>query len=158
MFSDGKSERARLLTDECQECIAVGNEVLQNTIQQLLNGHISVAKLKLLTAGTANFLGVFRVVEKNAESDVFNVPESGVQDMDKAAVLQKVIIWRQKEQQNLELICRLVSYFVTACDGIQSGRLWIALKRHMCKIYVRANMKHTLFQNAHHFRCCDKII
>jgi len=123
---DGKSERARLLTVECQECIAIGVEALDNTIQQLLNGHTSLAKLKLLTAGIANFLQVFRVVEKNAQSDVFKVPESGVQDMDKAAVLHKVINWRQFEQKNLESMCRLVSNFVAACAGVQSGMLWFA--------------------------------
>ena len=89
----------------------------------MLTGQISVAKLKLLTARAANFLEVFRVVEKNAQNDVFNVPESGVQTLDKTAVLHKVINWRKIEQQNLESLCRLVSYFVVACDGIQSGVL-----------------------------------
>jgi len=109
------------LTEKCQDCIATALSVLESTIRQLLNGDISVAKLKLLTAGTANFLEVFRVVEKNAESDVFNVPESGVKDMNKTAVLQKVIQWRVLEQCNLELMCRLVSHFVAACGAIQSG-------------------------------------
>ena len=123
MCSDGKSERARLLTDECQQCILVGVEVLISTVKQLLDGQISLAKLKLLAAGTANFLEVFCVVERNAQNDMFSVPESGVPNMDKTAVLHKVINWRQFEQQNLESMCKLVSYFVAACGDIHSGRL-----------------------------------
>jgi len=110
-----------MLTEKCQECIAVGIGVLENTIQQLLTGHISVAKLKLLTAGTANFLEVYHVVEKNAQSDVFNVPESGVKDLDKSAVLQKVINWRQIEQRGMESMCLQLSHFITECGDIQSG-------------------------------------
>lgn len=87
----------------------------------MLTGNISLAKLKLLSDGTANFLEVFRVVEKNAESSVFSVPESGVEGLDKSAVLQKLIKWRETEQRNLESECRLVSHFVTACHSIQSG-------------------------------------
>ena len=99
----------------------IGVEVLDNTIQQLLTGRISLAKLKLLTDGTANFLEVFRIVEKNAQSSVFKVPESGVENMDKSVVLQKVITWRQTEQCNLESLCRLLNHFVSTCHGIQSG-------------------------------------
>jgi len=120
---DGKSERACLLTDECQECILNGVDVLDRTIQQMLTGSISVAKLKLLTDGTGNFLEVFRVVEKNAQGQVFRVPKSGVEDMDKASVLQKVITWRKTEQQNLEKMCILVSQFVASCSDIHSGWL-----------------------------------
>lgn len=106
-----------------------GVDVLDNTIKRLLAGHISVAELKLLADGTANFLEVFRVVEQNAESTVFKVPESGVKDMSKAAVLQKVINWRRMEQHNIESMCRLVSHFVAVCGDIQSGWLWIKLTK-----------------------------
>lgn len=109
------------MSEKCQDCIATALGVLESTIRQLLNGDILVAKLKLLTDRKANFLEVFRVVETNAESDVFNVPESGVKDMNKTAVLQKVIHWRSREQHNMESVCRLVSHFVAACGGIQSG-------------------------------------
>ena len=111
----------RLLREECQECIAIGNGVLENTIQQLLTGSISVAKLKILTAGISNFLEVYRVVEKNAQSDVFNVPESGVKGLDKSAVLHKVINWRQAEQHSMESMCICVSHFIAECGSIQSG-------------------------------------
>lgn len=120
-ISDGKSERVTLLTEKCQECIAIGIEALDRTINELLTGQISVAKLKLLTTGTANFLEVFRVVEKNAQSDVFNVPASGLKEIDKPGVLQKVINWRKMEQRSLELMCRNLSHFVAACRDIQSG-------------------------------------
>jgi len=72
---------------------------------------------------------VFNAVEKNAESDVFNVPESGVKGLNKSAVLQKVITWRQAEQCNMETMCRLVSHFVEACGHVQSGLLWILLRK-----------------------------
>lgn len=109
------------MTEKCQECIAIGIEALDRTINELLTGQISVAKLKLLTTGTANFLEVFRVVEKNAQSDVFNVPASGLKEIDKPGVLQKVINWRKMEQRSLELMCRNLSHFVAACRDIQSG-------------------------------------
>ena len=130
LILDGKSERVALLTDKCQEYIAIGIEVLDRTIQQLLTGQISVAKLKLLTAGTGNFLEVFRVVEKNAESDVFSVPESGLKEVDKTMVLQKLIAWRKIERQSLELLCRNLSCFVAACRDIQSGWLSILLNNY----------------------------
>ena len=130
LISDGKSERVALLTDKCQEYIAIGIEVLDRTIQQLLTGQISVAKLKLLTAGTGNFVEVFRIVEKNAQSDMFSVPESGLKEVDKTMVLQKLIAWRKMETQSLELMCRNLSYFVAACRDIQSGWLWIVLSNY----------------------------
>jgi len=111
----------RLLSDECQERLAIGNGVLENTIQQLLNGSISFGKLKVLTAGISNFLEVYRVVEKNAQSDVFNVPDSGIKDLNKSAVLQKVISWRQIEQRNVESLCVHLSHFIIECGNIQSG-------------------------------------
>ena len=118
------------MTDKCQEYIAIGIEVLDRTIQQLLTGQISVAKLKLLTAGTGNFVEVFRIVEKNAQSDMFSVPESGLKEVDKTMVLQKLIAWRKMETQSLELMCRNLSYFVAACRDIQSGWLWIVLSNY----------------------------
>ena len=121
-----RSERGHVLTDECQECVLIGVDVLDKTIQQLLSGDISVAKLKLLAGGMDKFLEVFRVVEENAQNDVFKVPESGVKGMNRAAVLQKVIIWRKKEQHNLESMCRLISYFVSICGDIHSG--WLLIK------------------------------
>ena len=130
-ISDGKSGRVTLLAEECQACIAIGVEVLDKTIHQLLTGQISLAKLKLLATepGTANFLEVFRVVEKNAQSDVFKVPESGVGDLSKTGVLQKVILWRKTEQQSLESVCRHVSHFTDLCRDIQSGWWWILLHK-----------------------------
>lgn len=125
--SDGKSERVHVLTEECQECILIGVEALDNTIQQLLSGHISLAKLKLITDRAANFLEVFRVVEKNAQSVVFKVPESGVEGMNRTTVLQKMMQWRIVERHNLETVCRLVNHFVAACGGVQSGWLRINL-------------------------------
>lgn len=118
------------MTEQCQEYIAIGIEVLDNTIQQLLMGNMSVARLKLLIAGTANFLEVIRVVEKNAQSDIFNVPESGLPEIDKTAVLQKVINWRKMEQKSLQLMCRNLSHFVAACRDIQSGWLWIVISNY----------------------------
>jgi len=115
------------LTEKCQECIAIGIEVLDNTIQQLLTGEISVAKLKLLMTETANFLEVLHAVEKNAQSDMFSVPESGLAAVDKTIVLQIVINWRKIEKQSLELMCRNLSHFLIACREIQSGWLWITL-------------------------------
>ena len=126
LILDGKSERVNLITEKCQECIAVGIGMLESTIRQLFTGRLSVAKLKLLTAGTANFLEVYRVVEKNAQNDVFNVPQSGVEGMDKSAVLQKVMMWRQTEQQSMESMCVYLSYFVAECADIQSGWWWSA--------------------------------
>jgi len=99
----------------------VGIGVLESTIHQLLAGSISVAKLRLLTAGTAKFLEVYHVVELNAQNDVFNVPESGVDGMEKSAVLQKVITWRQTEQRGMELLCVHLSHFIAECANIQSG-------------------------------------
>jgi len=128
---DGKSERVHVLAEECQACIAIGVEALDNTIQQLLTGHISLAKLKVLTAGTTSFLEVFRVVEKNAQSAVFKVPESGVKDVNRTTVLQKVMRWRMIEQRNLEGMCRLVSHFVAACGGVQSG--WLRITYFWCQ-------------------------
>jgi len=77
--------------------------------------------LKVLIAGITNFLEVYRVVEKNAQNDVFNVPESGIEAMDKCAVLQKVITWRQTEQRCMESMGVRVSHFVAECGDIQSG-------------------------------------
>jgi len=136
MCSDGKSERACLLTEECQECIAIGVEDLDKTIHQLLTGQISLAKLKLLATepGTANFLEVFRVVEKNAQSDVFKVPESGIEGLNKSGVLQRVILWRKTEQQNLESMCRLVSHFTDLCRDIQSGWFLDSISEILCNL------------------------
>jgi len=74
----------------------------------------------VLTAGIANFLEVFRVVEKNVQQ-LFNVPQSGVKDLDKSAVLQKVLHWRKVEHSNLESMCILLHHFIAMCPGIQSG-------------------------------------
>jgi len=120
-FSDGKSDRAILLTEECQTCIAVGVECLDRTLLQLLTGNITVAKLKLLDARITNFTEVFCAIERNAQSAAFEVPESGVQGLDKSAVLQKVILWRKREMSNLESMCRLISHFVAASRGVKSG-------------------------------------
>ena len=65
---------------------------------------------------------MFRVVEKNAQSAQFEVPDSGVEGLDKSAVLQKVMKWRQTEQDKLESVCRLVSHFVARCGDVQSGQ------------------------------------
>jgi len=125
--------------------------------------------LKQLAGGTANFLEVFRVVEKNAQSDVFKVPESGVPGMNRDAVLQKVINWRKIEQRNMESVCRLLSNFVAECHDIQSGWLWVKLwKYFICinfYIYIdkplnrfksKTYMKYTVFQKLHNFYHCNK--
>jgi len=120
---DGKSERANILSEICQESITVALSLFDSVIDRLLNGSITISLLNIICGEEKSFLELFKLIEKNTQSGATNVPESGLRDVDKSGVLLKVINWRRKEVEGFEKITELARHFGNMCTNIMSGEL-----------------------------------
>jgi len=96
----------------------VAVSVYEKVIQDLLSGVITVKTLKLLGGNKDSFIEIFKLIEK---SGFTSVPASGIDGMDRADVLLKVIGWRQKELLSFGELSRMVQIFVELCPNIDSG-------------------------------------
>ena len=97
--------------------------VFDAVIAKLLSGAMTVVQLKQLLDEKMKkqFLDLFVIVEKTSESGMKNVPESGIPDIDKCAVLTKVLVWRQTELHSFEDYCLKVNHLLGLCANTRSG-------------------------------------
>ena len=122
-FSDGQQRKTGLLSEDCENWIQTSMSVFDSFLAKLLSGAMTVLQLKLLLEEKMkkNFLDLFVIIEKQSESGMQNVPESGLPGINKCGVLTKVFVWRQTELRSFEEYCLRVNHLLGLCAGLKSG-------------------------------------
>lgn len=97
--------------------------VFDAIIERLLVGSLTVMQLKILLEekNKEAFIEIFQIMEKNSESGMKNVPESGAKDINKSSVLLKVLTWRQAELKSVGDLCEKLENFTSMCGRITSS-------------------------------------
>ncbi len=114
------------LFSESLEFMDLALVILKDTVDGLLTGNIKVQKLELLQDNKQTFIELCKILLEQ-KNPVLDVPESGLNGIDKVQVIIKVLNWRKEEMDKFRHTRTLVNHLVTMCKQIEPGQLLYVL-------------------------------
>ena len=94
--------------------------LLDNIIDELFSGKITIAMLKLVTSEKTNFINLVKIQETKLFPKAKSL-SSDIQETRKVSDILKVIALRVQEMEKFDSVSELIRHFINMTSALKSG-------------------------------------